>query len=372
MNKQYQTDPRPIDLLVSLLSEPPDLSLLQDESSWNRIKQHSGSYGVAPLVAYAVRSHLSPPERVWCDRVLVDSWARHDAMLRQLEYVLGLLTDKGIPAIALKGPLLARRYYEPAFLRKPSMDLDLAVTEQDLGAACNVLVGAGYQQNAPIGEALALSHHVTLSHPSRPRVELHFRLSHQTLGIPVDQLFERTIPCRLPAGPEARVLGPADQLLHLVLHLAQSRFGTLFHLYEIRRAFNAESPAVRAEALQRAVDHRFCGALRMMDVAFRTRLGEPFLPPGASIPSTWLNWRLNENLYRSFELWSVPGRQLNLAARLWGRWLEFQITDAPSDALRSMKLLAQTARFQISSRAWGTMKNLTYAPTSGDMGDMRR
>jgi hypothetical protein len=100
----------------------------------------------------------------------------------------------------------------------------------------------------------------------------------------------------------------------------------------------------------------------MTDVAFRARLGEPFLPPEVMLPETWLNWRLNEKLYKAFEHWSVPDRELTLAARLWGRWLELQITDGPSDALRSMKLLAQTARFQLAKGAWGTVKNLTYGP----------
>jgi hypothetical protein len=361
-SREYQTDLRQIDLLTPLLGDPPDLSVLQDEPSWNRIKEHAGRYGVAALVAYAARSHVSAAERAWCDRVLVESWARHERMLRHLEYVLGLLAHEGIPAIALKGPLLAQRYYEPAFLRKPSMDLDLAVVEKDLGIACNVLIKAGYEQDLPIGEATASNHHVTLSHTFRPRVELHFRLSHQTLGIPVNQFFERTVSCRLPGGREARILGPADQLLHLVLHFAHSRFGTLFNFYEIRRAFRAESPGVRVEALGRAVDHHFCGALRMTDIAFRTRLGEPFLPSEIVVPPTWLNWRLNQKLYRAFERWSVPDRELTLAARLWGRWLEFQITDGPSDAFRSIKLLSQTVRFGIARRAWRKSKNLVYGP----------
>ncbi len=354
--------PSHLDVLLPLLADPPDWSVLEDEPSWNLIKEHAGRYGVAALVAHAARSRVSPAERAWCDRVLVENWVRHERMLGQLEYVLGLLADAGIPVIALKGPLLARRYYEPAFLRKPSMDLDLAVTEPDLSAACNALINAGYEQDLQMGEAVACSHHVTLSHRSRPRVELHFRLSHQTLGIPVNQFFERTVSCRLTSGREARILGPADQLLHLVLHFAHSRFGTLFNFYEIRRAFRAEAPGVRDEALRSAVDHRFCGALRMTDIAFRTRLGEPFLPPEFAVPATWLNWRLNEKLYRAFERWSVPDRELTLATRLWGRWLECQITDGPSDALRSMKLFAQTARFGIARRAWRKSKNLIYGP----------
>jgi hypothetical protein len=356
---------RPIDALIPLLAEAPDLSVLLDEAFWKKIKENAGRYGVAALVAYAARSHVSPAERVWCDRVLTECWVRHERMLWNLESVLRLLSAEGIPAIALKGPLLAQRYYTPPFLRKPSVDLDLAVTEQDLESACNVLIKVGYTLDVPISKAKAISHHVALSHASRARLELHFRLSHQTLGMPVDQFFCRMVSVRLPGGLEAQVLGPADQLLHLILHLAHSRFGTLFHLYEIRRVCGREPLSVRVEAARRAIDHHFCGALRMVDLAFRVHWGEPFLPPEVVVPRTWLNWRLNEKLYAEFERWSEPDRELTLAARLWGRWLEFQITDAPSDAIRSLKLLAQTARFQIVGGAWGKVKDLTYGPTFG-------
>lgn len=352
----------PIDLIVPLLTESPDLSVLRNDASWKTVRDNAGRYGVAALVAYAARSHVSPMERVWCDRVLTDSWTRYERMLRHLDFVLDLFAGEGIPAISLKGPLLAQRYYAPAFLRKPSVDLDLAVMEPNLEAACNVLIKAGYTLDVPISEAKALSHHVALSNPSRARLELHFRLSHQTLGIPVDQFFERAVFCSLPNGRETLVLGPADQLLHLALHLAHSRFGTLFNLYELRRVSRAEPLTVRTEAVQRAVDHRFCGVLRMVDIAFRVRWKEPFLPPEVVVPKTWLNWRLNEKLYAGFERWSEPGRGLTLAARLWGRWLEFQITDAPSDAVRSIELLAQTARFRLARRTWGKVKDLTYGP----------
>ena len=338
----------PIDLLVALLADTPDLAIVENEASWMSIKENAGRYGVAALVASAVRSHVSPAERLWCDRALTESWVRHERLLHNLEFVLGLLADENIPVISLKGPLLAQQYYTPAFLRKPSVDLDLAVTEQDLESACNALVKVGYTLDEPIKKAKAINHHVALSHSSRARLELHFRLSHQTLGIPVDQFFRRTASSRLPGGLEAQVLGPADQLLHLILHLAHSRFGTLFHLYEIRRVCRVEPLSVRVEAVRMAIDHHFCGALRMVDLAFRAHWGEPFFPPEVVVPKTWLNWRLNQKLYAEFERWSEPDRELTLAARLWGRWLDFQITDSPFEAIRSVKLFGQTARFQIA------------------------
>src|SRR5580698_9253654 len=101
-SREYQTDSSMVDLLAPLLADPPDISGIQDEISWNRIKQHCGRYGVAALVAHAARPHVSAAERAWCDRVLVESWGRYERMLWQLQDVLGLLAGEGIPAIALK------------------------------------------------------------------------------------------------------------------------------------------------------------------------------------------------------------------------------------------------------------------------------
>lgn len=355
----------PIDLLASLLAEPADLSALRDERAWQAVKEHAVRYGVAALIAYAARSHVAPTERAWCDRVLVDSWMRHERMLGHLEAVLGILAGERIPTIALKGPLLARRYYKPALLRKPSMDLDVAVAERDLESACGSLVRAGYSQDTRISEALRQSHHVTLSHPSKPRVELHFRLTHGATGMPVEQFFERTVSVPLPSGGEARVLGPSDQLMHLALHLGHARFGTLFYLCEIRRVYGAEPESVRAEAIQRAVDHHFCGVLRMIDVAFRVRWGEPFLPSGTEVPATWLSFGLNEKLYRKFERWSMPGRPLSPGARLHGRWLDFLLTDGPTDALRLAAQFATIAGIQVWEKdAWRTTRTLRFAPAA--------
>jgi hypothetical protein len=102
----------------------------------------------------------------------------------------------------------------------------------------------------------------------------------------------------------------------------------------------------------------------MMDIAFRSHWNEPFLPDDVAIPKTWLNWRLTPDLYHAFERWSTPGRGLDLAARLHGRWLDFQMTDRPADALRAASFFLKSARISFPLRnAWGTVKRLRFAPT---------
>ncbi len=132
-------------LLTRLLSEPPDLTVISDPDSWEIVKANAGRHGAAPLIAFIARPHVSQPDRAWCDRILVSSWKKHEQNLRHLDYVLSILDDAAIPALVLKGPVMACRYYQPAFLRKPSGDLDLAVRKEDLDRACEALAHAGYR-----------------------------------------------------------------------------------------------------------------------------------------------------------------------------------------------------------------------------------
>ena len=45
---------------------------------------------------------------------------RHGWNLQQLDDILAIFEAAGVQALVLKGPVLANRYYQPPFLRKPS------------------------------------------------------------------------------------------------------------------------------------------------------------------------------------------------------------------------------------------------------------
>jgi hypothetical protein len=346
----------PLSLLSRLLSEPPDLTAVSDPGSWETIRPHAVRHGAAPLVAFISRPHVNSAGRAWCDRILAASWTRHSIILQQLDDVLSILDNADIPSLSLKGPLLAQRCYQPAFLRKPSGDLDLAVRKADLDHAIEALRRAGYVPEPRVLEARATNHHLTLEHPSRPHIELHFNLSHKALGIPVDEFIERSIGYSLPSGRAARILTPADEILHLVLHRAAGRFATLFHLYEVRKIWNSAPLSVRQEAVRRAADRHFAGVFAMTDIAFRVHWGQPMLTPDLQLPQTWLNWRLTEKLYNRFERYSEPGRELPLTVRLQRKWLDFQLTDQPADALRFGADATRIAWFQLLRSGWHTVK----------------
>jgi hypothetical protein len=347
--------------VIRLLSDPPDLDVLADREQWSLIKRHSRHLGVAAIAAYTARSHVTRPERDWCDEVLTRSWTRHLASLNHLQYVLGVLNNARIETIALKGPLLALRCYDPPFLRKSSGDLDIAVRQKDLQHACETLGRAGYTRSVSSQESLACSHHVVLTHSARPPIELHFRLSHGPLGMPVDEFFERSMAFEAP-GVRTRVLGPADELLQLVLHLAHDRFRPIFHLYELRKIWRAAPAPVRQAVLSRAADLHLHGVIELTDTAFRARWGEPFLPAGSQRVGTWLHRSFDEKLYAAFESWSGPGEDLTVGGRIRGRWLQFQLTDRPADALRLASLMARIAWFQIRQGGWRTIKRKVPEP----------
>lgn len=343
-----------LSLLATLLGDDPDLTVLNDRVRWPIIKANSSRHGVAQLVASLARPHLSGPERAWCDQILTRSWTRHTENLAHVDEAIGVLHASGIVSVVLKGALQARRHYSPPFLRKPSGDVDLAVCRKDLAGACLAFENQGYKCTFSIDEATRRSHHIELTHPSRPHLELHFRLSHGAYGVEVDEFLGRAVPQDIPGGCQAMVLCPSDELFHLVLHRSHGRFATLFHLLEIRRIWRNASPEIRKQATALAVRHHFAGAFRLNALAFERHWNETFLLPG-ELPRTWLDWRITPGLLENFELLSDPGRTLPLTVRLRRRWLDFQLTDTPEDALRFLKVMARVAGYQLLSRGWKTV-----------------
>lgn len=343
-----------IDLLIPLISEEPDFSAVRDPELWRIIRNCAGRHGVAPLVAYAVRPHVSEGQKPWCDAILAQSWSAWRESLAGLEFVAGELGRRGIPLMALKGPVLACRHYDPAFLRMPSSDLDLGLRACDLGPACEALKDTGYSLESPLEASLRFSHHAVMLHPSRARLELHFRLSHGPFGPSVDPFFDHAAKFRLPGGSEVLTLDGAAEILHLALHVVCGRFRPFFHVYELRRLCAAAGARVVRDACDMAVRYHFAGAVALIDAAFKSCWGEAFLPADFPMPRTWLHGRINEKLWRACCQWSAPGRGHTLRSRIQGRWLDIQTTDRSSDALRQIRMLARLASFRLR-------RNLTTA-----------
>jgi len=345
-------------LLIPLLRDPPDLSALFDPVLWDLIKALAQPRGVAQIVAFHARNHVPPAERAWCDRMLVNSWRRHDRNIAALDFLLGVLDDAGIPALALKGPMLARRHYSPPFLRRPSDDLDVGIRETDLERAGNALVRAGFTPASPVWEAKARSHSLELSSPSGPGVDLHFRLSHGPYGIPIDEFFSRAVTETLPGGRRVLVLDAADEILQLVLHYGCG-MAPLFHSYEIMHIWTSTSSNVRHEAVRRAIDHHFAGVFAATHVVYRSQWGLPLLTPDLPEATTWLHWRITDKLLADYSLaydkLTARTSDPTIGFLIWKRCLDLQVSDTPADAVRIAAILARSAIANGVSRVrrWG-------------------
>ncbi len=338
--------------ILSLFSEELDFNVLRNPEIRTTIQRSASRHGMAPLVAYAIRTHLPERERAWCDRVLAQSCSSYHRSLRDLEFVAATLERRGIRLLALKGPLLASRYYDPPFLRMPSGDLDFGVRECEIEVACSALKEAGYSLDSPFETARAFSHHVVMLHPARVSLELHFRLTHGPRGLPVDRFFDQAASIRLPNGTEVLTLEGAIEIVHLALHAACGRFRPFFHLYELRRICKVNRPAILREAAAIAAECHFVGAFALIDAAFHSCWGEAFLPPDVSMPRTWLDWRINAKLYRMCGRWSELDGAHTMRSRLLGRWLDLQTTDRPFHAVRQIAMLTQFAWHQLWRRGW--------------------
>jgi hypothetical protein len=341
-----------IEMILSLLSEKPDFDELQNPEIRAAIQRSAGRHGFAPLLAYTVRAHVSEQARAWCDRVLAQSCSSYYRSLRDLEFVADTLGRRGIRLLALKGPVLASRYYDPAFLRMPSCDLDFAVRECEIEDACSALAEAGYSQESPLETARAFSHHVVMLHQARVSLELHFRLTHGPRGLPVDRFFDQAVSFRLPNGTEVLILEGAIEIVHLALHAACGRFRPFFHLYELRRICKVSDPAVLREAAAIAAESHFAGAFGLVDAAFQAFWGKAFLPPDVPMPRTWLDWRINQKLCRMCVRWSELDGAHTMRSRLLGRWLDLRTTDRPSDAVRQIAMLSRFAWHGLWRRGW--------------------
>ncbi len=334
-------------LLIRALSDSRNPAICSDPADWARIREYAPGFGMAQLIAFASIPFAEAEDRAWCDEQLIRSWNQFSRSLSDLEYVLEVFETHGISVIPLKGPALAIQRYDPPFMRRPSADLDLAVQKRDLERACAALTGEGFSAEISMAEAQACYHHIVFHHRSRSSVELHFRLSHGTRGIGVEELFDRAVPWSLPSGRPALRLGPGDEVLHLALHVSSDRLTNLFHVYELHRIWNETTADIQEAALRTGIDRGFAGALALADIGFRLYWGETLIPAGMTLPRTWLHWRIDQRLYRAFEDWSH--RKPTVLTSLRGRWLDMQITDGVSDALRLLPVLARVARMRLRS-----------------------
>jgi hypothetical protein len=182
------------------------------------------------------------------------------------------LAAAGVRVAVLKGLHLAVSVYEnPAF--RCMTDVDLLVPADQLPAARDVLLRAGYQSTGT--DDPTLHHAASLARARAAPIELHHELcpTPNPFRIRVDAMWERMVPVSI-AGRSALALCPEDLLLHLCVHTAYNHrcLVPLRNVYDIAAVVGRNGDGIdwrmledltRETGTERAV---FCGLALARDM----------------------------------------------------------------------------------------------------------
>jgi signal peptidase I len=200
--------------------------LLQKDIDWTYLVRSARRHGVMPLLYQSLRTTC--PETV--PQAIMDQLQGHfhtnalrnHFLTQELLRLLNLFKAHGIPALTLKGPVLAASVYGNLALRQ-FCDLDILVQEQDFSSARALLLSQGYHSPGKLTRAqetasLQVRHHAKfVRDDGRVLVELHWRIVERRFSFALDRLWERLEPVSL-AGATVSNLPPEDLLLYLCAH----------------------------------------------------------------------------------------------------------------------------------------------------------
>jgi len=243
----------------ALGSVPDDdiAALVSSVTDWRALVRCVDAHAVAPIVyAPLAQSGRVPGEALAQLRAAVDENALRSIVLtRTLRELVTLLDDEQIPAIPIKGPLLARSAYGDLASRRFA-DLDLVVHRRDLDRARAVLAQRGYQPAIPLprdaeSALLGADYHIALVAPEHgTAVELHWALIRPGLAGLRDETWAWTHSSETTAlGIPMRTLTTDATFVYLCVHGSKhlwSQLGWLCDVAALARNDRAPSwPAVR-------------------------------------------------------------------------------------------------------------------------------
>ncbi|WP_051318419.1 nucleotidyltransferase family protein [Cohnella thermotolerans] len=216
--------------------ELPDWEAIDREQLLRLVKHHR----VYPLVMESWRSEGDSSAVLQELRALRNRNSLHMLQLAaEMTEVVRLLAERGVPALVLKGPVLAKKLYGDLSLRT-SKDLDLLVPPGRIGEAESVLQSRGYREDGAIPRVLndwmRKTHHASYKLPATGiQIELHWRMNPDTANEPdFEALWARRQEADF-SGRTVAMLGPEDLFVYLVSHGARHGWFRLRWLADIDR-----------------------------------------------------------------------------------------------------------------------------------------
>ena len=215
-------------VLLEFASPVPNTSRLVGLArsvDWSRMLVLAEEHGVLGHAAKRLREldeNLVPVET---RKALLESHrAQVFATLRmtgELFRLLELFAAQDIPALVVKGPVLAMKAYRDSTIRSYS-DLDLLVRQRDIRRATESLVAEGYQAAIPLSAIDAgriPGQYLFAKSDTNLIVELHndLTLRYFPRQLPLEKLFAQSTVVRLDQH-EVPVLSVEDELVYICVH----------------------------------------------------------------------------------------------------------------------------------------------------------
>ena len=172
---------------------------------------------------------------------LEESVRRSLAQTGELARVAGLFEERGIPMVALKGPLLSHYLYGDLGART-SGDIDLLAKRKDVARIHDVLISQGYRLTSTLhwnsASACLRSREseVSFESPSEVSIDVHWRLLPRYFASAFDEMdgWESLRTLTL-AGRRVHTLAPEPLLLFLCSHGAKHMFERLGWICDVAR-----------------------------------------------------------------------------------------------------------------------------------------
>lgn len=300
--------------------------------------EHAARHGLSAMVADALAEEggaaLLPPA-AW-GRLTTDARGQvaHGLKHKRLTLaVLDALAAEGITPALLKGYALALRLYPEQPLARPSSDVDVLVTVDELPRARAAMkrLELTEQRDASLDDVFEEHHHLSFSKPGA-LVEVHFRLFSGFGGNVFD---DGALRSRYRAseveGRKVFLLSPEDEFIYLATHAANHSFLRISWLVDLQRYLLREPGLDWARMARDARKVRFASAVGASLWLLETAL-EVQLPAVAAAAFELQGWRKRGHA-RVFSPARVESAQWS-SHRIGGFALRLWLVDSPRAGLR--------------------------------------
>jgi len=197
-------------------------------------------------------------------------WCSNQRLFYRAAGVIRGLEQAGIPTLALKGSAASVAYYRDPGVR-PMADIDLMVPYDRAAAAVTTLGHIGWKPARPrVPDLIRYQHSVRMIHETGEALDLHWHVLAECVRHDADRGFwKRAVPIRI-LDASSLALGPADSLLHAVVHgMRWNEEPTIRWVADAMAILNAAGRTIDWEVLEREA--------RAQRVVLRLRLGLDYL-----------------------------------------------------------------------------------------------